>query len=650
MMKEAGMKSWTLGLGGLFLFLGASLMGAEAKPRPASDGVGTVTIPLVDYDRLVERAARPAKTPEPAPLSAAVATAVMRVHVDERAAQGSLDLTGEVYRPGAQKIALIANAMVIDAQMGAKPLPLLLDGANHCAVLSGPADFSLKLNFVAPIVEEPGRASLTLPMPLSRTARLFVTLPRPQADVRLEGGLIQKSVTVNGETQIEAVLDPGRAPRVIWTVRDRQVSEAAREARWLSIVQTLVTLGEAELKLVVLLDINVVEGRPDRFQLRLPKDFEMTSASGATLEDSAVDQDVLTLKVADAARRRHQFLISLEQAKDGALTSVDVPLLAVEGAQRETGEVAVEAIGTMEVGAKEEGTLQRLDVREVSGTLRATARHPLVAAFRFHRRPAEPPKLNLTVQKFPDAPVLAAVAESARATTLLTAEGRTLTEVVLKLNNHGQPFLKVGLSEGAQILTAEVAGERVKPVLGADGTRIPLLRTGFRPTDGYEVSFVYLASFGALGKKGEARLKLPSIDIPVALMRWEVFVPERYKVGKCGGDAQMDFLWDQGAPGGIVGGVVGGLSDQIVTEQINISSHPMAQNSAAQMAQTLSNENRQAWSNTSNMSANISSLQRRAAGILPVQVDIPRSGLSHHFIRPLVLNEETTVTFAYKAR
>src|SRR2546422_3550336 len=42
------------------------------------------------------------------------------------------------------------------------------------------------------------------------------------------------------------------------------------------------------------------------------------------------------------------------------------------------------------------------------------------------------------------------------------------------------PFLKVGLPAGAQLLSAEVAGEKVKPVEGKDGTRVPLLRAGFR--------------------------------------------------------------------------------------------------------------------------------------------------------------------------
>ena len=49
-------------------------------------------------------------------------------------------------------------------------------------------------------------------------------------------------------------------------------------------------------------------------------------------------------------------------------------------------------------------------------------------------------------------------------------------------------------------------------------------------------------------------------------------------------------------------------------------------------------------------SQNVFNLQRRVAGILPVRVDVPRSGKSYRFVRPLVLQEETKITFQYRSR
>ncbi|HWW60426.1 MAG TPA: carboxypeptidase-like regulatory domain-containing protein, partial [Thermoanaerobaculia bacterium] len=55
-------------------------------------------------------------------------------------------------------------------------------------------------------------------------------------------------------------------------------------------------------------------------------------------------------------------------------------------------------------------------------------------------------------------------------------------------------------------------------------------------------------------------------------------------------------------------------------------------------------------SNLYSISQNVTSLQRRVAGILPVAIEVPKSGKAYRFVRPLVLEEETRVTFQYKSR
>jgi hypothetical protein len=49
-------------------------------------------------------------------------------------------------------------------------------------------------------------------------------------------------------------------------------------------------------------------------------------------------------------------------------------------------------------------------------------------------------------------------------------------------------------------------------------------------------------------------------------------------------------------------------------------------------------------------SANVVDFQKRVSGVLPISVDVPRAGNSYSFVRPLVLNEETKMTFKYKSK
>jgi len=48
-------------------------------------------------------------------------------------------------------------------------------------------------------------------------------------------------------------------------------------------------------------------------------------------------------------------------------------------------------------------------------------------------------------------------------------------------------------------------------------------------------------------------------------------------------------------------------------------------------------------------SANVTDLQRRVAGVLPIAVNVRRTGSSYRFARPLVVDEGTTLTFSYRS-
>jgi hypothetical protein len=452
------------------------------------------------------------------------------------------------------------------------------------------------------------------------------------------------------------------------------------------------------------------------------------------------------LKVNAPAERTHQFLISMEKAI--GVTKADLPFISVRNSQRETGEVLIEGVGTMELTATEGGSLKRMDIKETNPYLRSLARSPLQAAFRYHRQPTENPRLLLEWTRFPDSSVLAAIAERAVVTTLVTTEGRSLTEVKLTLKNQVQPFLKVELPAGTSIVSADVAGERVKPVEGADGQRVPLLRAGFRPVDSYEVSFVFMHSGAPFAKKGGSEISLPKMDVPITVLEWEVFLPEQYKVKDFGGDALAASLlpasfagvggastvkyYDAGVAGGaadriaplqLLPGQLGGYiidpSGAILTNvQVSVTqldtgavrstttdssgrwivanmpsgrvrvmasmhgfnntvrdvsynaNYPTSVSLALQIGSVSESveirgkdqekesrqierglKKNQAQAEASGAaSSNVLNLQRRVAGVLPVQVDVPRAGSSYNFVRPLVLDEETKITFTYKTK
>jgi len=294
-------------------------------------------------------------------------------------------------------------------------------------------------------------------------------------------------------------------------------------------------------------------------------------------------------------------------------------------------------------------------------------------------------------------------------------------------------------------------------VQGPDGNRVPLLRPGFRPTESYTVSFVFMHSGAPFAKKGGAELNLPKMDIPINLLNWEVFLPEQYKVKDFGGDViaanrvPVPFREEEYARNregsrdeearimafpGQMGGYVSDPSGAMIanarviitssatgatrtmttdssghwlaagmpsgnfkarvetpgfnTSVFNLSydasqpsmySFPMSVAAASETvevsaaaaqiqtdgtvmggpihgASDLPSMSR-SYAQLQQMppgvaqnaaSENVINLQKRVAGVLPVAIDVPRAGTSFAFVRPLVLDEETKVTFSYKSR
>jgi len=547
--------------------------------------------------------------------------------------RGVFNLSGDVLQPGISRVAVLGSGTLAGASAAGQPLPLVADGESYSALLPGPGAFAATLEWGAPIRQTPGRASFTLPVPPAGSARATFDIPGDEADVHLSSGLVTARSAAGGRTLVDATLIPGSTTEVWWSMRDSAPVAAARETRALADVLTLMTIAEADIRMVALIDVSVLQGEPRTFDVRLPRDYELTAVTGRSLERSDPDAGGLVLTVTDPALRRHQFLVSLERRDAGGSFSLETGFVALPGVQRENGEIGLEGIGTLDLTATERDGLHRIDVRELSRPLHSLARSPMLAAFRYQRNSSIAPGLALDVKRFPDAGVLAAVADRVVATTLVTAEGRALTEVLLTIQNRAQPFLKVSLPPGAAMVSVDVGGESAKPVAGTDGTRVPLLRAGFRPGGPYAVSFVYMHPGTPFGRTGDLSMALPRMDIPISLLEWELFVPDNYAMKVTGGN-----LIDLERFPGV-------LSKDGELHTVGISEAVIV---------TVTGETPPADQPTSRKadrpSQNVINLQRRAAGVLPVRVDVPRTGTSRQFVKPLLVDQEAEVRLRYKRR
>jgi hypothetical protein len=705
---------------------------ANAQPPRPAEQPRSVTLTLAEYNRLLDLERRAPATPAAAPVGAVVSSATVKITVDRDTARGTFTLAGQVLHNGITRVPLVSGATLIDATSGGRPVPLVTEGQSLQALIEGPGAFTINADWGTPLAFTPGRASFRLPVPQAGAARATIDVPGEQADLRLSSGLVIARTVANGRTIVEATLDPGAATEVWWSMRDSAPVAAAKDLRALADIMTLITLDDSDVRMAALIDVNITQGELRTMRVRLPAGYELQSASGSSLEESSpVDNDVI-LTIGNPAARSHQFLITLERAHAGGSFTLDTGVVSIVDIQRERGEIAIEGVGTMDLAAAERDGLHRIDVRELNPSIQSLARLPILSAFRYQRPAgAVAPQLALTVKRFEDAGVLAAAADRAVATTLITSEGRALTEVRLDMRNRSQPFLKVELPAGATIVSVDLAGQSAKPATGADGTRIPLMRAGLPTSGPYVVSFVYVHSGTPFQKKGDIDMMLPKMDVPIGIVEWEVFVPEQYKARAVDGnmiDAKR--FWNAGdsrgyrpvvysppvleaakvvAPIGVLNGQIRGtvldnhhgvipgvtvrlnvgyyeaatvsdergsftfsgvpVGDAIITTELpgfNASAVALPYDGSPRRIEvtmevgtltetitvtaqaTLVDRRAEVEPPAMPPSQNVVNLQARAAGVLPIRVDVPRAGVSHQFTKPLVVNTEATVKLRYK--
>ena len=718
----------TIFVGCFVLFLSSS---APAQPVRPADLPRSVTLTLAEYNRLLDLERRAPVAIAAAPVGSIVSSADLKIAVDRETARGSFTLSGQVLHNGLTRVPLAHGASLVDATSGGRPVPLVADGQTLHAVIAGPGAFSIRADWASPLAFAPGRASFILPVPQAGAARATIDLPGEQADVRLSAGLITRRTVEKGRTIVEATLDPGATTEIWWSMRDSAPVAAVKELRALAEIMTLVTLDDSDVRMAALIDVTVTQGELRSMTVHLPTGYEFQSVSGSTIEASAEAGDDLIITIGNPAARSHQFLLTLERGHIGGSFDLATGVVSLQNIQRERGEIAIEGAGTMDLSAAEPAGVHRIDVRELNPSLQSLARLPILSAFRYQRPSGSaPPRLALGVKRFEDASVLAAAADRAVATTMVTSEGRALTEVRLDMRNRSQPFLKVQLPAGASIVSVDLAGESAKPATGADGTRIPLMRAGLSTSGPYSVSFVYVHGGMPFAKKGDLDMSLPKMDVPIALVEWEVFVPEQYNARAIDGNVVETKRYRSVAdhrrgydpvenfaigpavllppagvlPGHIRGRVYGrsgsvlpgvtveiqvgryrsstvtdgngtftfsgmphgdveltcqlaGFASRVVTlpfdgaprrVDIQMEIGSISESVTVSAASPMVDQRADRAVALEPPSQNVVNLQARAAGVLPIRVDVPRAGVSHQFTKPLVVNTEATVKLRYK--
>jgi hypothetical protein len=514
--------AWLINCGCLSAFIILCVVvGSAQNPTTAE---GWVVLPVDDYRALRQAAFPVERDPEPPPVEATLSRIDYELKVEGDLASGVARLTIDVIKDGWVRVSVPGGLLIRETRLDGQPVSLVAGTSEKgqsasYLLLSRTGRSVLTLGIVAQVSSVAGTEMLRLPVHTSAVSRAALVLPGKSdsgLDMRINGGLLLERADTAGGSRWVA---HGRGNEALTFAWKRRVEDqrATQPLRLRAALTQLVGLGEDTTQLSAEVQLEVLQGLAKEVRLQLPEQFTVDQVSGVMVADWEVSAKELIVTFLEPLSQTTRFTLSGEVrlARDGQL---DIPLIRLSAAERETGGLAVEVLGAGEIKDRQSAGLEEAEAADL-GQLIASRQSPSLVAFRL--RPAEgksPRSLSVRVARYTTQAVLTANVEEAAYRVLLTEEGKMLIQARLAVRNNQRNFLKLNLPASALLWSVAVAGRPIRPGRAPDGSLlVPLEKTrGGEESPAFVVEVVYRDQVPSWGEKGRARLSLLTLDMPIS--------------------------------------------------------------------------------------------------------------------------------------
>jgi len=646
--KRPGLPLFCACLLALLFISAASSMGQTAAHSP-----GWVVLPVDEYRTLHARAYPIERDPEPPPVEATLTRVDYDLRIDGELASGRASLTVDVLKDGWVRVPVPAGLLVREARLDGKLVSLVPGaggkaGSQLSALLSHSGRAVLLLDIAIPVVSATGEESITLPSTASGVTRASVQLPRQGVDVRLTGGLLSEKSESASESKWIAY-GRGNEPLAFAWRRKTEDHRAIQPLRMRGSLTQLLGLGEDSTSINAEVNLEVTQGAARVARIQIPDKVTINQVLGAMVADWVVKANELSVTFLEPVEQTARFVVTGEtrSPREG---EIDIPLLRLLNVERETGGVAVEVLGAGEVKDLKFEGLESADATDL-GEMVSNRQSPSLAAFRFRSGDSKLTRsLSLNVARYTPQAVLMANVSEARYQVLISSQGKTLVQARYAVRNNQRNFLKITLSPGATLWSASLAGKAVRPGQSPDGSLLlPLdkARAGEEAPE-FAVEVVYLSRGTAWNDKGQFKLALPALDLPVSRTGLLVYHPPLFKVTPELGAFRMEpyenpissalnppvmgYGVGAGSAGGVGGGVVAGIATPAPPPPVpspGMDAKDEAKLKRSQLATEALLDKFRA-----------DSLAGKRAGILPIRVSFPAFGPSLYLVSELTAENQ----------
>jgi hypothetical protein len=402
-------------------------------------------------------------------------------------------------------------------------------------------------------------------------------------------------------------------------------------------------LGEDSTSINAEVNLEISQGAARVAKIQIPDKVTINQVLGATVADWEMKGNELSVTFLEPVEQNARFVVTGEtrSPREG---QIEIPLLRLLDVERESGGVAVEVLGAGEIKDLKSEGLDAADATDL-GELVANRQSPSLVAFRFRAGDQKLLRsLSLDVARYTPQAVLLANISEARYQVLISSEGKTLVRARYAVRNNQRNFLKITLPAGATLWSASLAGKTVRPGQSPDGSLLLPLDKSRAGEDAPEfaVEVVYLSRSTAWNDKGEFKLALPALDLPISRTGLLVYHPPLFKVTPETGAFRTEpyenptsAALNQPVSGfGLGAGLAGGVEGRVVAGDA-VSALPPPKPGMIDDKDELKAKRSQAQTEALLDKFKADSLTGKRAGILPIRVSFPAFGPSLYLVSEL---------------
>jgi hypothetical protein len=623
---------------------------ATSNAQTTAHSPGWVVLPVEDYRALHARAFPTERDPEPPPVEATLTRVDYEIRINGDLASGRATLTVDVLKDGWVRVPVPAGLLVREARLDGKLVSLVPGaggkaGGQLSALLSHPGRSVLLLDIALPVASSTGEESISLPATASGVTRASVQLPRQGVDIKLVGGLLSEKSESASESKWIAYGRGNEALTFTWR-RKTEDHRTTQPLRLRGSLTQLFGLGEDSTSINAEVNLEVTQGAAHKVRIQIPDKVTINQVLGAMVADWEVKAGLLSVTFLEPVEQRARFVITGETRcpREGQM---DIPLLRLLDAERETGGVAVEVLGAGEIkDVKFEG-LESADATDL-GEMVASRQSQSLSAFRFRSGASKLTRsLRVDVARYTPQAVLMANVEEARYQVLISGEGKILVQARYAVRNNQRNFLKITLPAGATLWSASLAGKAVRPGQSPDGSLLlPLdkARSGEEAPE-FAVEVVYLARGNVWIDKGQFKLAMPALDLPVSRTGLLVYHPPLFKVTPEPGAFRVVAYQNPTSAAlnppvsfnGVAGGAGGGVSAGVGSGSAALygTAPPPQPSSDVDAKDETKSKQSKAATQVLLDKFRADSLAGKRAGILPIRVSFPAFGPSLYLVSEL---------------